>query len=571
MEKIILTGILFIEVLFTISLGKSYYDKGRDRMAIRKYLILCLSYTVNVATYIFMSLTINDSIRFIAYMIMWSTQVIFWGSLLILGLYVLDIKSKIIDFSITLMAYVALFSCFVDSLIKGEKLVETKWGYYNSGAGMMISYIPHAIAYLIVIFDVIYMQLIYHRKAKKNREKYLLKLFFITYFPVCIGILFELGLIVLGIEFFPMGLVTSLLSISFMKNMMEYNRGIKIVREDFDKWIGPDFANPVVICDDKQRVIFMNKRSEIVSNTSKIEFLKRCLDDIFLISKDDEEKLFANNNNTNYSIKVASATNGRNIELAIEPIVDKFGEVLSNIVTIYNLEEEESVTIDTSLTKGSRALIIDENASGASLLEGMLSVLDVVSTKTYSESSALYSIRDNTYDIILIDHTKKSSFGLDVASAIRKIPGDYYKKVPIIFCTDCAIDDVYNDFLEAGFNDYLLKPVSAKKLQELVLKWGWEKLTKEEAKKEEISNDKYDIYEAFDSLINSFKRTYENKQNLLTLFNVAGIKKIAQSLELMVIVEKTIDIESAVLVENEEKVYRLFGELLVLLSNRKKM
>lgn len=564
MEKVILLGAFFIELLVALSIGKTYYDSSNNSKIAKKFLVLCISYAINLSLYILVALTSMDLIRFIAYILMWCFQVIFLCATLGIGMELLDIKSKILDISVTVIYYSALISYFIDSIITRGAMIATRWGYYNSGASNLLSNIPHTFVYVVFLADIIYMYYIYQKRCHNKREKYQLILFCVTYIPIWLGMIIEIVLVSFNFEFMPVALLTTLISVILMKRLIEYNRSIKIVEADYNEWLRPELADPIIICDDTQKVLFLNKRAEIVAHTSKIRFINRSLEDIFLISEENENKMTGTVNKDGYSIDALSINSGERIKLDIKPVTDRFGEVLVNIVNLRQLEETKEDEVGL-LAKGIRTLIVNENPTEAGILEGMLTALESTVTKIYSESGAINAIKNNTYDIILLGHTEKSSFGYDIAKAIRKLNVDYYKKVPIIIWSETSREDVNNDFGAIGYNDYLLKPVSAKQLQIVLAKWGKDRLTKEDNKAED-EKAIVDIKEAYKEIILSFKHLYDNGQYQLALFNVKGIKKLAEKLMYPAIVEKIIDIESALLIDSSENINIMLGELKTMIS-----
>jgi CheY-like chemotaxis protein len=61
--------------------------------------------------------------------------------------------------------------------------------------------------------------------------------------------------------------------------------------------------------------------------------------------------------------------------------------------------------------------------------------------------------------------------GIEATQAIRNLPGDYFKTVPVIALTANALTGTREIFLSQGFNDYLSKPVELAKLSEILDKW----------------------------------------------------------------------------------------------------
>ncbi|HEX3008412.1 MAG TPA: response regulator [Bacteroidales bacterium] len=66
--------------------------------------------------------------------------------------------------------------------------------------------------------------------------------------------------------------------------------------------------------------------------------------------------------------------------------------------------------------------------------------------------------------LILMDIKMPDMDGIEAAQAIRKI----HSSVPIIAQTAYALEDEKNRCFEAGFNDYITKPINRKQLLSLI-------------------------------------------------------------------------------------------------------
>ncbi|MBR1744238.1 MAG: response regulator [Lachnospiraceae bacterium] len=61
--------------------------------------------------------------------------------------------------------------------------------------------------------------------------------------------------------------------------------------------------------------------------------------------------------------------------------------------------------------------------------------------------------------------------GADATSAIRSIEREDARNIPIIALTGDAFNEDMKQYMEAGLNDYLTKPVDPDKLYETLEKW----------------------------------------------------------------------------------------------------
>lgn len=86
-----------------------------------------------------------------------------------------------------------------------------------------------------------------------------------------------------------------------------------------------------------------------------------------------------------------------------------------------------------------------------------------------SFEKALPFLKSNKYDFIVLDINLQGEYnGLDAMRIIQKMPG--YEKTPIIACTAYLLPGARENFIAAGFKDFVSKPVMKDKLTEILKK-----------------------------------------------------------------------------------------------------
>jgi CheY-like chemotaxis protein len=116
-------------------------------------------------------------------------------------------------------------------------------------------------------------------------------------------------------------------------------------------------------------------------------------------------------------------------------------------------------------------LIVDDIATNLKVAEGLLAPYKMDITTCLSGAHAIQLIQKHQYDIIFMDHMMPEMDGVAATKAIRAIPGEYFRNVPIIALTANAVSGMREMFLEKGFSDYLSKPIEMRKLNEIMAKW----------------------------------------------------------------------------------------------------
>ncbi|MBK4735333.1 EAL domain-containing protein [Noviherbaspirillum sp. DKR-6] len=128
--------------------------------------------------------------------------------------------------------------------------------------------------------------------------------------------------------------------------------------------------------------------------------------------------------------------------------------------------EQEAVSLpfpDTSpsLQKRARVLVVDDNAELGHYIARLLG--ERFSTETATDGArALESIYERPPDVLVTDLLMAGMGGLDLVRAIRTDP--LVSALPIILVSGKADDEQRSHALEAGADDFLVKPFSAREL-----------------------------------------------------------------------------------------------------------
>ena len=169
-----------------------------------------------------------------------------------------------------------------------------------------------------------------------------------------------------------------------------------------------------------------------------------------------------------YSLPIASILNDENISL------------------LYAKDCNENYA--SFIAPEAKILIVDDNAVNLKVACGFMSQYEMQIDTALSGYEALKMVTNKKYDLIFMDHMMPEMDGLDTTKAIRSIKGDYYKNVPIVALTANAISGAKEMFLSNSMNDFLSKPIDAKKLNNILKRWINDDLKKSLDEKCEIIN-----------------------------------------------------------------------------------
>lgn len=132
-------------------------------------------------------------------------------------------------------------------------------------------------------------------------------------------------------------------------------------------------------------------------------------------------------------------------------------------------------------------LLVDDNELNLVVAKELLKPLRMQIDTAENGLQAVKMVRGSQYDLVLMDHMMPVMDGIEAAKAIRALPEDKYQKLPIIALTANAMVDARKEFLNAGMNGFVAKPIDFVRICNQLKLWLPKDLVrdvpKEEAKK----------------------------------------------------------------------------------------
>lgn len=118
-----------------------------------------------------------------------------------------------------------------------------------------------------------------------------------------------------------------------------------------------------------------------------------------------------------------------------------------------------------------RILVVDDNLINRKIVCEMLSSTKMIIDEADSGYVALELTKENSYDIIFMDHMMPGMDGIETTEKIRKERRKMCGGTRIIALTANALNGAKENFLRNGFDDFLPKPFAKEQLFEIVEKW----------------------------------------------------------------------------------------------------
>lgn len=138
-----------------------------------------------------------------------------------------------------------------------------------------------------------------------------------------------------------------------------------------------------------------------------------------------------------------------------------------------------------------RVLVVDDNVMNRVVVKGLLKQTLLQIEEAGNGAECLKKTRNTHYDIILLDHMMPGMDGVETLKQLRK-QQETCKNTIVIVLTANAVVGVREFYLSQGFDDYLSKPISGRRLEEMLLKY----LPEELVLKREVTSKRLDVINA---------------------------------------------------------------------------
>ncbi len=164
-------------------------------------------------------------------------------------------------------------------------------------------------------------------------------------------------------------------------------------------------------------------------------------------------------------------TQGSTFIVSLEqPIIDDtfVGEL--NFDVKNNLSEREHYKAAFTAPEA-RILIVDDNEVNLMVEQKLIRETKVITNLATSGADCLEKTLQRHYDLIFMDHLMPEMDGIECLEAIKTQVGGFNQETPVVILTANAGSENQALYRKAGFDAYLLKPVSGLQLEDMMLKF----------------------------------------------------------------------------------------------------
>ena len=191
------------------------------------------------------------------------------------------------------------------------------------------------------------------------------------------------------------------------------------------------------------------------------------------------ERLDEDRNTTIEGTGLGLAITKKLVELMHGKIVvqSKYGEGSKFTVSIdqkivknptIQLDDNNNSNVEIINLKGKKVLVVDDNKLNLKVATRLLTPYNLEIITSESGFDAIELLKNNKYDIILMDDMMPKMSGTETLKEIKK--NNLYDG-PIIALTANALTGMREKYIESGFDDYLAKPIEKPELSRVLEKY----------------------------------------------------------------------------------------------------
>ncbi|MCD4744923.1 MAG: response regulator [Bacteroidales bacterium] len=122
--------------------------------------------------------------------------------------------------------------------------------------------------------------------------------------------------------------------------------------------------------------------------------------------------------------------------------------------------------------RGVKVLLVEDNKMNVLLAKQILSKWEIEIDIAENGKIAVEKIKDNEYNLVLMDLNMPEMNGYEATKAIRNLHEEKYLNLPIIALTASRLVEIQDDIYSIGMNDCLSKPFRPIDLYSKILRYS---------------------------------------------------------------------------------------------------
>jgi two-component system sensor histidine kinase/response regulator len=154
--------------------------------------------------------------------------------------------------------------------------------------------------------------------------------------------------------------------------------------------------------------------------------------------------------------------------ILFDTVIGTLGASIEATDTVMPRKQAEP-SFDVDRVRGARVLLAEDNKINQVVALGHLEDAKLSVDLAENGEIAVRKVRDNNYDLVLMDVQMPVMDGLEATRVIRSDPR--FRSLPIIAMTASAMAADRDLCLEAGMDDHISKPIDPNHLRDVLLRW----------------------------------------------------------------------------------------------------
>lgn len=118
-----------------------------------------------------------------------------------------------------------------------------------------------------------------------------------------------------------------------------------------------------------------------------------------------------------------------------------------------------------------QVLVVDDVDINLKVFKGLLKKTGIQIDTAESGKKCLEYVKEKHYDLIFLDHMMPEMDGLETLEQMKLMTDSLNKDTPVVMLTANATRGAKKQYIQAGFSDYLTKPIREEDLQEVLAKY----------------------------------------------------------------------------------------------------
>ena len=147
-----------------------------------------------------------------------------------------------------------------------------------------------------------------------------------------------------------------------------------------------------------------------------------------------------------------------------EPLGD-FVEAFRNSLKNHSEYHEKFIAPDATI------LVVDDTVMNLTVVKGLLKQTKIQIDTAESGYECLDMVVKKKYDVIFLDHRMPGIDGIETLKEMKTMPINLNADTPVISLTANAISGAREQYMAAGFQDYITKPIDSAQLENMLIKY----------------------------------------------------------------------------------------------------